>query len=376
MKTRLLLWDSLPDVYGGQRVALNYIDALSGYFDWSVVMPANGSFESELKQRSIPCHKLFVGAYSQERKSLRDVVSFIFHTPRIIYLMVRFLVGIDILIVNSSRLFIWAGLLGLIKRKPQIWYAHNIIVGGMLMRFITILAMRAYVVTIVAVSEAVREQFPDNIRNKIVVVKNGVTMKQFIPRHRTIPSPWRFVSIGAIVPQKGHDVAIRGLALLQDVNWSLCIVGSPRPSTTGYARELIKIVSDLGLSNRISFVPFSHDIQSIYDAADCLILSSNTHETCGMVLLEAYACGIPAVGAKLEGIETIIEEGRTGYCFNVGSETSLAMAVRKITSLPHFEYMSMSRCCRLKVEGLHDIRATSLKFKLLIDEVNMLFNKA
>jgi glycosyltransferase involved in cell wall biosynthesis len=53
-------------------------------------------------------------------------------------------------------------------------------------------------------------------------------------------------------------------------------------------------------------------LPSIYSAADLFMFPSTT-DTFGMVVLEAQACGLPAIVSDVGGPQEIIKNGRTGF---------------------------------------------------------------
>jgi glycosyltransferase involved in cell wall biosynthesis len=57
----------------------------------------------------------------------------------------------------------------------------------------------------------------------------------------------------------------------------------------------------------------SHDaLPDEYQAADCLVLPSR-HDSFGMVVAEALACGVPALVSSRVGAKTLIEDGVSGW---------------------------------------------------------------
>ncbi len=46
-----------------------------------------------------------------------------------------------------------------------------------------------------------------------------------------------------------------------------------------------------------------------------VIVPSEWYENNPMAIIESYAEGVPAIGARIGGIPEIIEEGKTGYIF-------------------------------------------------------------
>lgn len=64
-------------------------------------------------------------------------------------------------------------------------------------------------------------------------------------------------------------------------------------------------------------------------AADIFCLPSY-REGFGLTLIEAAACGIPAVASRIYGITDAVEEGKTGLLFPAGDVPALAQALRRL----------------------------------------------
>ena len=53
--------------------------------------------------------------------------------------------------------------------------------------------------------------------------------------------------------------------------------------------------------------------------AKLLLVPSEWYETFGMVIIEAFACGIPVFASRLGAMAELIEDGKTGRLFTPGS---------------------------------------------------------
>ena len=76
------------------------------------------------------------------------------------------------------------------------------------------------------------------------------------------------------------------------------------------------------------------EIARAYVAADVLVLPSDGHETWGLAVNEAMACGLPAIVSDAVGCAPdLIEEGKTGFTFPFGNSEQLARQLETIAEL-------------------------------------------
>jgi glycosyltransferase involved in cell wall biosynthesis len=82
-----------------------------------------------------------------------------------------------------------------------------------------------------------------------------------------------------------------------------------------YAENLRMFVRQSGLERSVLILPgLRHndpDRFAAYDACDVFVLPS-VHEPFGIVVLEAWCAGKPVIAARVGGLSSLIEEGRTG----------------------------------------------------------------
>lgn len=69
---------------------------------------------------------------------------------------------------------------------------------------------------------------------------------------------------------------------------------------------------------------------SIYAAADVFVLPSICQEAFGLVVLEAFAAGIPVIGARSGGVPELVEDGRTGLLVDQGDVDGLYRAMNRL----------------------------------------------
>jgi glycosyltransferase involved in cell wall biosynthesis len=70
------------------------------------------------------------------------------------------------------------------------------------------------------------------------------------------------------------------------------------------------------------------EVFALIKQARFLVFPSEWYETFGMVLIEAFACGVPVIASRLGAIEEIVQAGQTGLLFTPGDATDLAVKVR------------------------------------------------
>ena len=68
----------------------------------------------------------------------------------------------------------------------------------------------------------------------------------------------------------------------------------------------------MGLRERVRFLGRRNDLPALYRAADVLVLPTR-HDPCSLVLLEALACGLPAISTRQNGATEIMTHGQHGY---------------------------------------------------------------
>jgi glycosyltransferase involved in cell wall biosynthesis len=165
---------------------------------------------------------------------------------------------------------------------------------------------------------------------RIEVLRNGVDLRLFRPVDR---ETWRrklgftrttLLSVGNLVTHKGHDLAIRALALLPDMNLVVVGNGPERASLAALAEEQ-------GLAERVTFIPVmpQEDLRHYFGAADALVLASS-REGWANVLLESMACGTPVIASRVGGTPEVVTAPEAGVLMAERTPQALAAAARRL----------------------------------------------
>ena len=141
----------------------------------------------------------------------------------------------------------------------------------------------------------------------------------------------RIITVGALKDEKNQALLFHAFArLLETVDARLMLLGE------GPLRgELEALSRKLGVADKIVMPGFVTDPAPFYRTADLFVLSSD-YEGFGNVIVEALACGLPAVSTDCpSGPAEILEKGRWGRLTPVGDALALADAMAESLAAEH-----------------------------------------
>lgn len=134
--------------------------------------------------------------------------------------------------------------------------------------------------------------------DRITVALPGLTP---VLTTRTPVSPPLILSVGLLVPRKGHDVLIEALASLSGLAWQAEIVG--RAQDPAYTAALRDQIARAGLETRVALLGEvdAAALQDAYQRASIFALTTR-YEGYGMVLGEAMMHGLPIVSCSVGAV--------------------------------------------------------------------------
>jgi D-inositol-3-phosphate glycosyltransferase len=162
---------------------------------------------------------------------------------------------------------------------------------------------------------------------KVKVVYPGVDNEHFTPGNKSQARKiYGFAEtdlvisfVGRIQPLKGPDILVKAAAQMLKTNPDLAnrlkivICGAPSGTGTKDPAHLQHLATELGISSLITFLPPQdrNQLVQLYRASDLVAVPSYS-ESFGLVAIEAQACGIPVVAAKVGGLNYAVKDHDSG----------------------------------------------------------------
>jgi len=192
---------------------------------------------------------------------------------------------------------------------------------------------------VICISERVREQVLEGTGSscRTSVVYNGVDPELFAPAG-VIPSSEPssdspvILSVGNLIPIKGHDLLIRAVASLaaEFPALTLEIIGEG-PERSG----LQALARQHHAGERVRFLGRQPRQQVAAAMQRCTLFAlPSRYEGLGCVYLEAMASGKPVVGCRGQGIAEIIQHGANGFLVGPDNERELTLALAMLLRDP------------------------------------------
>ncbi|GAB6126967.1 glycosyltransferase [Humidesulfovibrio idahonensis] len=191
---------------------------------------------------------------------------------------------------------------------------------------------------------------------RAVVVPNGIDTERYRPDKTlgaALRKAWgaseghRLIGLVArLDPMKDHGVFLEAatrLAMQRPEARFVCVGAGP----AAYADALRGKAESLGLAGRLAWAGEQTDMAAVYNALDCVCLSSASGEGFPNVLGEAMACGVPCVATDVGDAALVL--GGTGVVARPGDAEGLADGLAALLARTAQEGDATGESCRQRI---------------------------
>lgn len=150
-----------------------------------------------------------------------------------------------------------------------------------------------------------------------------------LPVHPDVPM---LGMVSRMDPQKGVDIALKGLRMLKKKDWQFAMLGAGDPKLEAMARKLQEDFPD---RVRVETRYDARLARQIYGGTDMLLMPSR-YEPCGISQMIAMRYGCVPIVRAVGGLHDTVTDSETGFAFVEAKVKSFNDAVRRALELfPH-----------------------------------------
>ena len=330
--------------------------------------------------------------------------------------------GADLIHTNSLKSDLYGGLAGRIARVPVLWHVRDSIDGQYLPSLVattfrrlshfvpnavvansestlrTLRPMQRQIAATVYSGWAASSSDPildpvlmppdqdEDLRHQ--VVHDGYETQAFIfspgddigddrPAEsgtaETMPPPQRpavIALVGRIAEWKGQHIFLQAAALVRETfpQARYQIIGAPLFGEHEYEQSLHRMVSDLGLTDRVSFLGFRNDVPALLASADIMVHASTLGEPFGQVVIEGMAAGKPVIATNGGALPEIVLPDETGLLVPMGDAPAMAEAMKTLLTDP-VRAAAMGAAGRRRVRERFTISQTVRKMESIYERL-------
>jgi glycosyltransferase involved in cell wall biosynthesis len=306
-----------------------------------VVLPDRGPLAADLEAAGVEVIVRPLGVLRRALATPRGGVSVAAAAARDALALGSLIRSRRVVVVHSNTSVVLGGAAAAAAaRVPHIWHVREIFAGfERAWPGYRRLLLRAAAVP--CVSRATASQFGGSAR--VSVIPDGLAVD---PHRRpradaraalglSLGTPVVAV-LGRISTWKGQEVLIRALGEvpLRDCRAVALIAGDVWPGADERLEAVRSWSRAIGVGDRVRFLGFRDDTETIYGAADVVVVPSTAPDPLPNAAIEAAAAGCAVVASAHGGLPEILRDGETGRLVAPGDAAGLARSVRALIDDP------------------------------------------
>ncbi len=264
---------------------------------------------------------------------------------------------VDLIHAHLPKAHVLAGLAGALNRRPAVATIHGMSLTTQELgisrttgTYLTVVCQEAYF-------QALAMGVPPE---RVTKIPNGVDTTTFTPagdretfrQSLGIPLDVSLVGfVGRLAWEKGPDQFIHAAYYIsrQRPDTHFVLVGEGPMEA-----ELRQMAQEYGLEAQVHLAGLRTDVHQVYPALDVLAQTSRV-EGMPFTLLEAMACGLPAVAIAVGGVAELVVVGQTGLLAGVGDWEAVGNGVLELLQDPA-KLKVMGQAARGRAEKEFDLQ--------------------
>jgi colanic acid/amylovoran biosynthesis glycosyltransferase len=211
---------------------------------------------------------------------------------------------------------------------------------------------------------------------KAVIVHSAVDPDEFRPLRRVHArrAELRVIAVGTLRWMKGYEYLLSAVSRLVErgIGVRVDILGGDPPAgmrEPGQMRRMEMTVEDLGLSGRVHLhgKVSSAEVRRLLQRADVFV-NSSVSEGLPTAMLEAMACGLPAVVSDCGDVREAVRDGVEGVIFAPHDTEAMVEALATLSSDPTLR-AAMGAAGRARVQEEFGLQQQVERFTILYNRV-------
>lgn len=351
MKKRVLVWETLATVSGGQKMTLTVLDMLREDYEFVCLIPGKGILSNELEQRNIPYLLMGDQTLPAGVKGKQVIFRYTWMSIKNICKSIKVIIQYkpDILYAPGPAALPWSAICGSLTHKPVIWHLHHIFMDGPTKKLLNLCGQWKSVRKIIAVSNCVGNQIVnEKAHKKIDVLYNPVNFQKYadgdadnvlpeisaslcksFPLSQNTQKKVAIIGHIALIQRpKKQDFVLDVVAALKKKHYDIVGLFAGECRDEDYLEELNQKVDALNLRGDVLFLGRRNDIPDLLKTMDVLMIPS--FEGFPLAGLEAASAGVPVVSCNVAGAEEFIQVSSAGEIFAENNVDAAVQAIEKI----------------------------------------------